>query len=134
MYGTGSITHVLAGFSVAWIGHLDRLLPAGSLAVLDEPEIIERRRIAERVAPFRCVGAVIGAPTQDEAGAEGLADVVARPERIRVVMPGVEYGVVAAAALADAWGLPGAGLAAARILRDKSELRRAGERGGLAQP
>ncbi|MBR7834651.1 ATP-grasp domain-containing protein [Actinospica durhamensis] len=134
MNGTSSITHVLAGFSVAWIGHLDRLLPAGSLAVVDEPEIIERRRIGERVAPFRCVGAVIAAPTQDEAGAEGLADVVSRPEGVRVVMPGVEYGVVAAAALAHAWGVPGAGLSAARTLRDKSELRRAGERVGLPQP
>jgi len=134
MHGTASITHVLTGFSVAWMARLDRLLPAGSLAVVDEPEIIDRRRIAERVAPFRCVGAVIAASTQDEAGAEGLADVVSRPENVRVVMPGVEYGVVAAAALAEAWGLPGAGLSAARTLRDKSELRRAGERTGLPQP
>ncbi|NED91175.1 ATP-grasp domain-containing protein [Streptomyces sp. SID11233] len=49
-------------------------------------------------------------------------------------MPGVEYGVAAAAALADAWGLPGAGVPAARILRDKGLLREAADRAGLPQP
>lgn len=36
--------------------------------------------------------------------------------------------------LAHAWGLPGAGPAAARTLRDKIAMRAAADAGGLAQP
>jgi biotin carboxylase len=53
---------------------------------------------------------------------------------VTAVLPGVEYGVVGAAALAEHLGLPGASLPAARLLRDKVELRTAAGRAGLAQP
>jgi biotin carboxylase len=46
----------------------------------------------------------------------------------------VEYGVVLAAALAEEWGLPGAGLAAARTFRDKASLRARVATTGIAQP
>jgi biotin carboxylase len=128
------MTHVLVGFSSSQLADLDRLLPPRTLVIVDEPELIESRRVRERAAPFECVAEVVGAPTQDEDNAADLADLVPRPPDLRAVLPGVEYGVVGAAALARAWQVPGAGLSAARILRDKAELRRAADRAGLPQP
>jgi hypothetical protein len=53
---------------------------------------------------------------------------------VGVVLPGTEYGVVAAAALAEAWGLPRAGLVAARAFRDKARLRTVAGQTALRQP
>lgn len=131
---TAHVTHVAVGLSVALLTDLERLLPARSVLVLDEPDTIRARRGRERVAGFACVAGLIEAPTQDEAGAEGLAALVPRPERLRAVIPALEYGVVAAAALADAWGVPGAGAGAARVLRDKSLLRTVAGEHGIDQP
>jgi biotin carboxylase len=50
------------------------------------------------------------------------------------VIPGLEYGVLAAAILAERWGLPGASTTAARALTDKLELRAAASTGGLRNP
>ncbi|MEU9474359.1 ATP-grasp domain-containing protein [Streptomyces sp. NPDC048191] len=59
---------------------------------------------------------------------------VPKPGHVRAVVPATEYGVVAAATLADAWGLPGAGTSAAAVLRDKSALRAHADSAGLPQP
>ncbi|MFC8223971.1 ATP-grasp domain-containing protein [Streptomyces sp. NPDC057362] len=128
------VTHVLVGYSALLLSELDRLLPADSVLVIEEPHIIDARCVDQAVSRHRCVSAVRAASTQDEHNAENLGRVVARPPRVRAVLPGVEYAVVTAAALADAWGLPGAGIRAARILRDKLELRRAVSAHSLAQP
>jgi biotin carboxylase len=50
------------------------------------------------------------------------------------VLPGLEYTVIAAAELAAAWGLPGAGPLAARSFRDKALLRETAAAHGIAQP
>ncbi|WNF29200.1 ATP-grasp domain-containing protein [Streptomyces sp. C11-1] len=128
------VTHVLVGYGAFLMAELDRLLPEASLLILEEPHIIEARNIREAASRYRCVAEVRAAATQDEGGAGDLAHTVARPPRVRAVFPGVEYGVVAAAVLADAWGLPGGGVRAARTLRDKEELRRAAAAHALAQP
>ena len=128
------VTHVAVGLSVALLTDLERLLPERSVLVLDEPDTIRARRGRERVSGFACVAGLVEAPTQDEAGAERLAALLPRPQRLRAVIPALEYGVVAAAALADAWGVPGAGVTAARTLRDKSLLRAAAGKHGIEQP
>jgi biotin carboxylase len=74
------------------------------------------------------------APTQDEPHVDELVASVARPQHVVAAIPAFEYGVVAAAALAQAWCLPGAGLGAARTLRDKGLLRQAASVAGIAQP
>lgn len=128
------VTRVTVGFSKALLTDLDALLPAGTVLVLEEPDVIEAREVIARVAAHPCVAGVIPAATQDEPRAERLAERVHRPPRARAVIPAVEYGVVGAAVLADAWGLPGARTAAARTLRDKVAMRAAADLGGLAQP
>jgi biotin carboxylase len=128
------VTHVLVGFSKGVLADLDGLLPAGALLVIDEPDVIEARNALEKAKAHPCVAGIMAAPTQDEPHAERLAELLDRPPRVQAVIPAVEYGVVGAAALAQAWGLPGAGLAAARTLRDKIAMRAAADASGLAQP
>jgi biotin carboxylase len=129
-----SITHVVVGFSEFLIAELDALLPPHSVLVLEEPRVAAYRNAEAKVRGHRCVARLAHAPTQDEHHVDELVASVARPPHVVAVFPGVEYGVVAAAALAEAWRLPGAGLGAALTLRDKGRLRQAADVAGIAQP
>lgn len=128
------VTHVAVGFSKGLLTDLDTLLPAGAVLVLEEPDVIEARGVLAKVKAHPCVAGVMAAATQDEPQAERLAELLDRPPRVRAVIPAAEYGVVGAAVLAHAWGLPGAGPTAARTLRDKIAMRTAADAGRLAQP
>jgi biotin carboxylase len=128
------VTHVAVGFSHALLTELDTLLPSGSVLVLEEPDVIEARNVAARINTHPCVAGLFAAATQDEPGAERLTMLIDRPPNVRAVIPAIEYGVVCAAVLARAWGLPGAGPAAARTLRDKISMRSAADTSRLAQP
>ena len=57
-----------------------------------------------------------------------------RAEPFAAVVPGLEYAVPAAAAAAERLGLPGAGLDAARTLRDKLRLRQVTSAAGIPNP
>ncbi|MDH6579057.1 ATP-grasp domain-containing protein [Kitasatospora sp. MAP5-34] len=129
-----SVTHVVVGYSPVALGKLDKLLPENSVLLLEEPAVIEARGIRELVAGHRSVAALFPTASQDEAHAARFAGTFPRPAGVRVVVPMVEYGVVTAAALAEAWELPGASLRAARVLRDKSRLRAAVAGTDIAQP
>ncbi|WP_329455138.1 ATP-grasp domain-containing protein [Streptomyces sp. NBC_01497] len=128
------VTHVLVGYSPVMLGKLDESLPAGSVLVLEEPAVIAARGIEDLGERHACVGALLPAASQDERHPHRIADTLPRPAGVVAVVPVVEYGVVVAAALAEAWGLPGAGLKAARVLRDKALLRATAAGSGIAQP
>ncbi|MBI1758462.1 MAG: ATP-grasp domain-containing protein [Actinobacteria bacterium] len=128
------VTHVMVGYSAQLMAEVDRLLPAASVLIVEEPHVIKARDVHRAAAAHPCVAGVLAAATQDEARAYALAGSVPRLPGVRAVVPTLEYGVVAAAALANAWGLPGGGVEAARVLRNKLELRRAAARRGIAQP
>ncbi|WP_330329213.1 ATP-grasp domain-containing protein [Streptomyces sp. NBC_00536] len=132
--GSALITHVLVGYSPVMLGKLDVLLPENSVLVVEEPSVIAARGIDGLAGTHRCVGALLGAPSQDEEHPHRIVAAVPRPPGVRAVVPVVEYGVVGAAALAEAWGLPGAGPKAARVLRDKARLRAAVDGTDLDQP
>jgi biotin carboxylase len=131
---TSEVSHVLVGFSSALLPELDRLLPPRSVLVLEEPDVARVRRAAARCASVAAVAGVVEVPTQDEQHPERVAELISRPRRLEAVIPGVDYGVVCAAMLAESWDVPGAGLAAARALRDKVQLRRVAGEAGIAQP
>ncbi|MFD6420496.1 ATP-grasp domain-containing protein [Streptomyces sp. NPDC060198] len=128
------VTHVLVGYSPVMLGKLDAMLPAGSVWVLEEPDVIAARGLDGLADRHACVAALLPAPTQDETRPESLARAVPRPPGVRAVVPVVEYAVATAAALAEEWGLPGAGSKAALTLRDKGMLRAALEGTDIAQP
>ncbi|GAA3723435.1 ATP-grasp domain-containing protein [Salinactinospora qingdaonensis] len=129
-----SVTHVLVGYSPVMLGKLDSHLPEGAVLVVEEPDVIEARGLADLAQRHACVAALLPGPSQDEKHPERITDTVPRPPQARVVVPVVEYGVVTAATLAEAWGLPGAGPKAARILRDKALLRETIDHTDIAQP
>ncbi|MCT9008507.1 ATP-grasp domain-containing protein [Streptomyces rhizosphaerihabitans] len=128
-------THVVVGFGNL-VAELDRHLTGARLLVLEEPEIIEARGVAERVAALPSAVGLVPAPTQSEEDEDltALVKGVPRPDGVRAVIPVNEYAVVAAAALAEAWGLPGADVTAARAFRDKARLRAAVADTGIGQP
>ncbi|MCF3961004.1 ATP-grasp domain-containing protein [Streptomyces fuscigenes] len=128
------VTHVLVGYSPVMLAKLDESMPPSSVLVLEEPAVVAARGIGDLAERHACVGALLPVPSQDERHPHRIADTLPRPPRVRAVVPVVEYGVVVAAALAEAWGLPGAGLKAARVLRDKALLRTAAAGGAIAQP
>jgi biotin carboxylase len=131
---TSDITHVVVGFGETLITELDALLPPRSVLVLEEPSVAAARN-AEAILPrHRCVARLLCAPTQDEHHVDELVAAVTRPQHVVAAVPAHEYGVVAAAALAQAWGLPGASPGAARTFRDKGLLRQAADVAGIAQP
>lgn len=128
------VTHVIAGFSAALLPVIERNFAAGEVLFLEEPDVVETRDVRASCAAFPGVAGVLEVPSQDEKRAEHLPRLVPRPARLRAVLPGVEYGVVAAAVLADRWDVRGAGVKAARVLRSKAELRRAADAAGIPQP
>jgi hypothetical protein len=57
-------THLMVGFAAALVRTLDAELPAGSVLIVEEPEVIAARRVAERVARHACVAGLLPAATQ----------------------------------------------------------------------
>ncbi|MFJ6215507.1 ATP-grasp domain-containing protein [Streptomyces sp. NPDC092296] len=128
------VTHVVLGFSIGLLNQLDRVLPAGSVLVLEEPALCAARDVAQQLTGFGCAAGLVEAPVQDTANAARLAEHIERPATVRAVLPGLEYTVVQAAELAAAWGLPNGGPRAVRAFRDKSLLRETVRRQGVEQP
>ncbi|WP_100448963.1 ATP-grasp domain-containing protein [Glycomyces xiaoerkulensis] len=122
------------GFSRFLLSSAEAVLPPASVYLVEEPEIIETRNVLDAAEHHECVAAVLPAPVQHESSAEELPSMIERPADLTAVVPATEYGVVAAAALAEAWGLRGLGLRAARTLRDKLRLRRTAAGSAIAQP
>src|SRR5262249_39021506 len=101
---------VMIGFGAGILPGLDAVLPPGSLTIMEDRDIVKMRDVKHRMAAFRCVAGLVEAPVQDEDCAAGLVAGWELPGGITAVIPGLEYGVVAAAALAEHRRLPGAGL------------------------
>jgi biotin carboxylase len=110
---------LMMGWNQHWLTALDDLLPAASVVVVEEPDVYEGKRIAARWSGHPVVRDVLFAEYQQS---DRFLDVVARQqarEPVRCVLPALEYSVEAAAKAAEMLGLPGAGVAAARVFRDK---------------
>ncbi len=127
-------TVVMAGFGAAILPYLDRVLPPGALVIVEDADVARARRVQDRIRPYPCVAELVEAPIQNERAAEKMAHELDLPAGLTAVVPGLEYGVVAAAAIAAELGLPGAGVPAARLVRDKVALRTAAGQAGVAQP
>ncbi|MGL4175624.1 MAG: ATP-grasp domain-containing protein [Dermatophilaceae bacterium] len=102
--------------------------------MLEEPDVINRRRVETRASGISCVDRVVAARYQQSADFLDAVDASQLSRPVDVVVPGLEYAVPAAAQLARRWGLPGAGPAAAAILCDKAALREAADRAEIRQP
>ncbi|MGW3810427.1 ATP-grasp domain-containing protein, partial [Micromonospora sp. NPDC005113] len=114
---------VMVGFALDLLRGLGDLLPAGSVVVVEEPDLIRRRDVERRCAALPFVSRVVAAEYQTGLDAAALLAREPGLTAARLVVPGQEYGVLAAARLADALGLPGAGVQAAEIFTDKHRMR-----------
>jgi biotin carboxylase len=124
------INLLLVGFNTGVLDVLDRAGIHG-VVVLEEPDLWRNKGLAAKAPLHPCLADVRLATYQQSEGYLEVAEELRG--RVRSVAPGLEYAVVAAAHLAETLGLPGAGLPAARLLRDKIELRRAQVGSGLRE-
>ncbi|MEU9268505.1 ATP-grasp domain-containing protein [Streptomyces sp. NPDC048251] len=125
---------VFVGYNAAYLRAIDGSLPSGSVVVIEEPDIIRKRRLQDAAARFDCLDRIVPAGYQQSAEALDLAAELTAARPVAAVVPGLEYAVPATAALAEKLGLPGATETAAQALRDKVRLREVSGAGGVRNP
>ena len=124
---------IVVGYTMAMQHGLDLFRPAGSVIFVDEPDVVIGREVEVHLESSTSVRELIIFEYQ----LAGAADAFFQQHRDlepAAVIPGVEYAVPFAARLAERYGVPGAGLGAAQILRDKSVLRTVARAAGIANP
>lgn len=125
---------LMMGWNQHWLTALDDLLPESSVVVVEEPDVYEGKRIAARWSGHRVVREVLFAEyQQSDRFLDTVTGLHAR-EPVRCVLPALEYSVQAAAKAAEALGLPGAGVAASGVFRDKIAQVLVCQRAGIAVP
>lgn len=128
--------YVVVGCVLGMLSELDRFLPARSVTVIEEADLLGEPGDEDgpRAKALRraCVAQVLEGPAQWHGPGEP-PPLPYVPGTVAVI-PTSEYTVLTAAAIADAAGVPGAGLGPARTLRDKLRLREAAAAAGLPQP
>lgn len=125
---------VMMGWNQDWLTSLDNVLPENSVIVLEERDLYEGKRIAERWAGHPVVREVRFTEYQQSDRFREEIDAILAETPVRGVLPGLEYSVEATAVVADQLGLPGAGTRAASVLTDKLNLRHACAQAGLVIP
>ena len=123
---------LLIGFSINLLGRVD--LPPGTVVVIEEPDVIRKRDLRAKLADYPAVSSLLACPYQDHTELRRLLASEPSLRRPRAVVPGVEYAVGAASIVATGLGLPGAGLLAGVILRDKYRQRLLATDAGLRNP
>ncbi|MGW5731489.1 MULTISPECIES: ATP-grasp domain-containing protein [Streptomyces] len=125
---------VFVGYNAAYLRAIDGSVPDGSVVVLEEPDIIRKRDLRDAAGRFGCLERIVPTSYQQSAGALDLAAELEARRPVAAVVPGLEYAVPAAAALAEKLGLPGATEHAAQALRDKARLREVCDAAGVRGP
>jgi len=126
-------TIIITGFFLPVVTAADRFLPARSVLVIEEPDVCAQRGAAGQLANSVSVRELVEWEYQVPGAADSFyhryhdAPVIA-------VIPATEYSVPFAARLAERFGVPGATLGAAEILRDKSLLRVVSAAAGITNP
>lgn len=130
---------VLVGFSGLLCHALAPTLPPRSVVVVEDPAVIKKRDLEDLPAQVPLVGLLVPVAYQ-ELDADAAGDAVlealdaAGVRAAGAVVPGIEYAVPAAAALAARLGLPGAGVAATEGLSSKLRLRELTTAAGMPAP
>lgn len=124
---------ILVGYSIAWLQSMDKRLAEGPVLVVEEPDVARKRDASTRLAAVGLSDRLIGWEYQLPGAAERFFGEQAEL-RPAAVLPCVEYAVPFAARLAALYGVPGAGLRAAAVLRDKALLRWVTSQAGVTNP
>ncbi len=124
---------LIVGFVTPVLMALTGAEPDGSVILVEEPDVIRKRDLRARLDGSPLVRELVGW----EYASPGTADEFYATHRDLdpvAVVPLIEYATPFAARLAERYGLPGASLGAAQILRDKALLRKVSAAAGLANP
>lgn len=124
---------LIVGFVAVTIPIIEAFQPADSVVYVEEPDVVRKREARDKLASVGYVRDLV----EWEYHLPGKADefYAAHPGLDPVaVVPAIEYAVPFAARLAERYGLPGASLGAALILRDKALLRQVSAAAGIANP
>ncbi|MEV0729859.1 biotin carboxylase [Polymorphospora sp. NPDC050346] len=121
------------------IGHAPQLLrdhhhPPRSVLLVETPQTIARRGLYRAPADHAAVAAVVPVRRLETETVLSALTAFAPDAAVDRVVPGTEAGVLAAAGVARFLSLPGAGLRAATVFRDKIALRETAVEAGLCQP
>ncbi|MFB6812735.1 ATP-grasp domain-containing protein [Streptomyces sp. NPDC056387] len=124
---------LIVGFVGVTLAAIGEFQPDDSVIYIEEPDVVRKRQVREQLDGVAFVRGLI----EWEYHLDGKADEFhnAHPDLAPVaVIPAIEYATPFAARLAERYGLPGSGLGAARILRDKALLRQVSAAAGIANP
>ena len=105
----------------------------GSVILVDEPDVIRKRNLAEAVAGVPMLRELVGWEYQLPSSADEFFNTYPDLDPVSVI-PLVEYATPFAARLAERYGVPGATSGAAQVLRDKEQLRRVSRAAGVPNP
>ncbi|PZF98798.1 ATP-grasp domain-containing protein [Micromonospora deserti] len=125
---------IIVGASLGMLRWFGEELPAGSVVLIEEPDVIARRGLERVVRELPFISRLV--PARYQTGLDANALIAREPglATARLVMPGLEYAVGGAARLARALDLPGAGPEAADIFADKHRMRLLAADTGLTNP
>jgi biotin carboxylase len=135
--GTGGVA--LSGQPWLIVGFLGALsanahgFEPGSVILIEEPDVIRKREVAAFMSRSPMLRELLEWEYQRPGAAEELYAL--RPDlNPALVAPLVEYATPFAARIAELYGLPGAGYAAALAMRDKALLRQITRSAGIRNP
>ncbi|MFC0430670.1 ATP-grasp domain-containing protein [Kutzneria buriramensis] len=124
---------VVVGFVTPVMAALVEFQPPGSVILVEEPDVVRKRDVRGKLAGSTVLRELI----EWEYCVVGRADEFynAHPDLDpAAVVPLLEYATPFAARLAERYGLPGASLGAANIMRDKALLRQVTAAAGVRNP
>lgn len=124
---------VIVGFVAGALAALSRFQPDGSVIFVEEPDVIRKRGVPDKIAGATLVRELVAWEFHLPGKADEFYHRYSDLDPAAVI-PFTEYATPFAARLAERFGLPGAGLGAAQILRDKELLRRVSRAAGIANP
>jgi biotin carboxylase len=125
---------LLIGCNPDQVEALNAELPARSVTLLEEPDIIRKKRLECLAQRLECLAEVVPCRYHEANDFLRVGVDAHTCKRFEAVVPGREYAVPAAAALAHRLGLPGASEPAAATLRNKLRLRAVTSRAGIRNP
>lgn len=125
---------VVVGYNIVMAYGLQSSQPDDSVIFIEEPAAAVRRNALETMAGIPACNRLVEWDylREDAADEFYLRDVLG--EQPLAILPGNEYATPFAARLAERYGLPGAGLGAVQVLRDKARLRRVSAAAGVPNP
>ncbi|MGW6929912.1 ATP-grasp domain-containing protein [Lentzea sp. NPDC054927] len=124
---------IVVGFVGVTIGLVAEFQPDDSLIYVEEPDVVRKRHVREQIEGVGFVRGLI----EWEYLTPGKADEFFHAHRDldpAAIIPAIEYATPFAARLAERYGLPGATLGAAQIMRDKALLRQVTAAAGIRNP